>query len=230
MSENLAIHGGPRAIAETPAHVSRSAPAAPLVPEEEALVLEALRSGCLTRNGGTMVQRLEAEFAAKLGVEHAVACSSGTASVHLAIAALDLEPGDEVIVPPITDIGSHRARSCGRTPCRCSPMWIPRTLVLDPADVAPQDRPAHARHHGRAPGRAAVRHATRCGDRRAARPGADRGLLAGLLGGVRRQAGGHHRGPGLLQPAAEQAHHLRRRRPDGHLEPGLRAARAAVRR
>ena len=41
-----------------------------------------------------------------LGVAHAIACSSGTASVHLAVAALDLEPGDEVIVPPITDIGS----------------------------------------------------------------------------------------------------------------------------
>jgi len=74
--------------------------------EEERLVLEALRSGCLSRNGGTMVKRLESEFAAMLGVKHAVACSSGTASVHLAIAALDLEPGDEVIVPPITDIGS----------------------------------------------------------------------------------------------------------------------------
>ncbi len=74
--------------------------------EEERLVIEAIRSGCLSRNGGTMVKRLERDFADMLGVKYAVACSSGTASVHLAIAALDLEPGDEVIVPPITDIGS----------------------------------------------------------------------------------------------------------------------------
>ena len=74
--------------------------------EEETLLVEALRSGCLSRNGGRMVKGLEKDFAANLGVKHAVACSSGTACVHLALAALDLEPGDEVIVPPITDIGS----------------------------------------------------------------------------------------------------------------------------
>jgi dTDP-4-amino-4,6-dideoxygalactose transaminase len=102
--------------------------------EEENLVLRALRSGCLSRNGGTMVKRLEAEFAGMLGVPHCIACSSGTASVHLCIAALDLEPGDEVIVPPITDIGSI-------VPI----LWqnaIPvfadvdaYTMVLDPVDV-----------------------------------------------------------------------------------------------
>lgn len=75
-------------------------------PEEEALVLEALRSGCLSRNGGTMVKELERSFASALGMKHAVACSSGTSAVHLAVAALDINPGDEIIVPPITDIGS----------------------------------------------------------------------------------------------------------------------------
>lgn len=102
--------------------------------EEEAFVIEALRSGCLSRNGGTMVKRLEADFAAMLGMPHAIACSSGTASVHLAIAALDLDPGDEVIVPPITDIGSI-------VPIlwqNAIPVFAdvdPRTMVLDPAAV-----------------------------------------------------------------------------------------------
>jgi dTDP-4-amino-4,6-dideoxygalactose transaminase len=102
--------------------------------EEERLVIEALRSGCLSRNGGTMVKRLEAEFASMLGMPHAIACSSGTASVHLAVAALDLEPGDEVIVPPITDIGSI-------VPVlwqNAMPVFADvdaRTMVLDPADV-----------------------------------------------------------------------------------------------
>lgn len=74
--------------------------------EEDELVLEALHSGCLSRAGGVMVKRLEQEFSAMLDVPFAVACSSGTAAVHLCIAALNLEPGDEVIVPPITDIGT----------------------------------------------------------------------------------------------------------------------------
>ncbi len=102
--------------------------------EEERLVIEALRSGCLSRNGGTMVKRFEAEFASRLGLPHAIACSSGTASVHLAVAALDLEPGDEVIVPPITDIGSI-------VPVlwqNAMPVFAdvdPLTMVLDPVDV-----------------------------------------------------------------------------------------------
>ena len=104
-------------------------------PEEEALVVEALRSGCLSRNGGSQVKALEREFASALGLPHAVACSSGTSAVHLTLAALDLEPGDEVIVPPITDIGSILPI-----------LWqnaIPvfadvdsRTMLLDPASVA----------------------------------------------------------------------------------------------
>jgi dTDP-4-amino-4,6-dideoxygalactose transaminase len=74
--------------------------------EEEQLVLEALRSGCLSRTGGSMAKRLEQEFAAMLDLPFAIACSSGTAAVHLCISALGLEPGDEIIVPPITDIGT----------------------------------------------------------------------------------------------------------------------------
>ena len=133
MSETLAIHGGPRAVTEKlPTFLEKGGRT--FGAEEEALVLEALRSGCLSRNGGTMVNRLEAEFARTLGVEHAVACSSGTASVHLAVGALDLEPGDEVIVPPITDIGSLLPILWQNA----VPVFAdvdPRTLVLDPEDV-----------------------------------------------------------------------------------------------
>ena len=42
-----------------------------------------------------------------LALAHTVACSSGTAAVHLAVAALDPEPGDEFIVPPVTDMGTY---------------------------------------------------------------------------------------------------------------------------
>jgi dTDP-4-amino-4,6-dideoxygalactose transaminase len=105
MNDALAIHGGPPSISK-PLPNFLSTAGRTFGVEEEALVIEALRSGCLSRNGGTMVKGLERDFASALGVTHAVACSSGTASIHLAIAALDLEPGDEVIVPPITDIGT----------------------------------------------------------------------------------------------------------------------------
>ena len=103
--------------------------------EEERLVLEALRSGCLSRNGGTMVKRLETAFAGMLGVEHAVACSSGSAAVHLAVAALDLEPGDEVIVPPITDIGSI-APILWQNAVPVFADVDPATMVLDPESVS----------------------------------------------------------------------------------------------
>jgi len=131
--QTLAIDGGPKAVTDTlPSFLT--AEGRTFDGEEEDLVLEALRSGCLSRNGGRMVKGLEQDFAAAIGVKHAVACSSGTASVHLAVAALDLEPGDEVIVPPITDIGTILPVLWQNA----IPVFAdvdPLTLVLDPAEV-----------------------------------------------------------------------------------------------
>jgi dTDP-4-amino-4,6-dideoxygalactose transaminase len=74
--------------------------------EEITLVSEALRSGTLTSTRGRFVKELEARFAETIGVTHAHACASGTAAVHCAIAALDPEPGDEIVTSPITDMGA----------------------------------------------------------------------------------------------------------------------------
>lgn len=74
--------------------------------EEVANVSAAIRSGTLTSTKGAFVRELEQRFAAMLGVKHAFACSSGTAAVHCAIAALDPNPGDEIITTPITDMGA----------------------------------------------------------------------------------------------------------------------------
>lgn len=74
--------------------------------EEIERLAEVIRSGTLTSTKGTMVKALEHRFAARLGVGHAHACSSGTAAIHTAIAALDPEPGDEVVTSPITDMGA----------------------------------------------------------------------------------------------------------------------------
>src|SRR6266436_4225854 len=74
--------------------------------EEIALVAAAIRSGTLTSTKGTFVKTLERRFAELLGVEHAWACASGTAAVHTTIAAIDPEPGEEIITSPITDMGA----------------------------------------------------------------------------------------------------------------------------
>jgi dTDP-4-amino-4,6-dideoxygalactose transaminase len=65
-----------------------------------------IRSGVLTSTKGTQVAELERRFAEMLGLPWAVACSSGTAAVHAAIAGLDPEPGDEIVTTPITDMGA----------------------------------------------------------------------------------------------------------------------------
>lgn len=57
------------------------------------------------RYGGVEVDTYEREFAAHMGTKFATATSSGTASIHTAVTALNLSPGSEVICPPITDPG-----------------------------------------------------------------------------------------------------------------------------
>lgn len=74
--------------------------------EEIALVTEAIRSGTLTVTKGRFGKKLEADFAALAGSEHAHACASGSAAIHCAVAALDPEPGDEVVTTAITDMGA----------------------------------------------------------------------------------------------------------------------------
>ncbi len=74
--------------------------------EEIAAVTAALRSGTLTSTKGQFVRAFEQRFAEMLGVKHAFACASGSAAVHCAIAALDPDPGDEIITTPITDMGA----------------------------------------------------------------------------------------------------------------------------
>jgi len=73
-------------------------------PEEERLVLEVLRSGQLSL--GPMLERFEREFAAWLGVDDAIAVSSGTAALHLGVRANGWGPGDEVILSPFTFVAS----------------------------------------------------------------------------------------------------------------------------
>jgi UDP-4-amino-4,6-dideoxy-N-acetyl-beta-L-altrosamine transaminase len=81
---------------------------APLLPygrqtiedDDIAAVTEALRAEFLTT--GPTVERFERAFAEAVGARHAVACANGTAALHLAMLALDVQPGEAVIAPSIT--------------------------------------------------------------------------------------------------------------------------------
>lgn len=73
--------------------------------EEIEFVTEAIRSGVLTSTKGTFTKRFEEGFAKMIGSAHGYACSSGTAALHCAVAAVDPEPGDEIITTSITDMG-----------------------------------------------------------------------------------------------------------------------------
>jgi perosamine synthetase len=79
--------------------------------EELANVKEVLASGVLSGfiargfeafGGGRMVKRLEAAFCERFGAKYAIAVNSNTSGLHAAVAAIGIEPGDEVIVPPYT--------------------------------------------------------------------------------------------------------------------------------
>jgi dTDP-4-amino-4,6-dideoxygalactose transaminase len=75
------------------------------LPELE-LLAKCIHSGTLTSTKGSFTKTLEERFAATLGVRKAHACSSGTAAIHIAIAALDPNPGDEIVTTSITDMGA----------------------------------------------------------------------------------------------------------------------------
>lgn len=100
MIEPLAIDGG-RPTLPTPLALRD-----PFPPEALNLIAQAVGTGVLFGPTGPLTLRFEAEMAALTGTSHAITVSSGTAAVHTAIAALDPEPGSEVITAPITDAGS----------------------------------------------------------------------------------------------------------------------------
>lgn len=72
--------------------------------EVNAAVLEVLASGKYI--GGAAIESFEQDFARYVGTEFCVACNSGTDALYLALRALGVGPGDEVIVPPFTFIAT----------------------------------------------------------------------------------------------------------------------------
>jgi perosamine synthetase len=110
---------------------------------ERTLVKEVLDTGVLSNyvahhgpffNGGKMVKALEAEFAQRFGVRHAVSVNSATSGLHAAVAATLAGLGDEVIVPPY----SMSATATAVVMTNATPVFAdihPDTFCLDPDDV-----------------------------------------------------------------------------------------------
>ena len=118
--------------------------------EDLEAVAAVLRSGRL--RAGEQVEAFEREFAAHLGVRHAVAVSSGTAALHLAYLCAGIGPGDEVIVPSITFAASAAAVIyCGGTPVFAD-VCGPHDIGIDPEDAArritPRTKAICAVHYG----------------------------------------------------------------------------------
>lgn len=83
---------------------------------ERRYVLECLDENWIS-SAGPFVRRFEDAFAAASGCRFGVACSSGTAALHLALGAIGVAPGDEVIIPTFTMIATANAvRYLGATP------------------------------------------------------------------------------------------------------------------
>jgi len=113
--------------------------------EELDVIAEVIESGMLTM--GVRVPEFEAELARVCETRHAVAVSSGTAALHLAVLALGLEPGDEVIVPAYTFPATANVVALSGL----KPVLVdvdPATMNLDPAqvEVGPRTRAILAVH------------------------------------------------------------------------------------
>src|SRR5579883_1086985 len=140
---------------EPVSHVATDASTYPLIPitqpvvgdEEAQAAAEAVRSGWLTE--GARAAEFERAVAERVGMAHAVAMSSGTAALHVALLSAGLRPGDEVIVPSFGDISTVNAivyvgarpvfvdidsRSYNMAPMLIEPLITARTRAIVPVD------------------------------------------------------------------------------------------------
>ena len=103
MSEKLAIEGGPKAVTNKLVMWPQF--------DEKAIeaVVEVLRSGKINYWTGRKGMEFERKYAEWQGSRYAIAVSSGTAALHVALSALGIGPGDEVIVPSYTFIATSFA-------------------------------------------------------------------------------------------------------------------------
>lgn len=99
-AERLAIDGG------TPVRTAPFTPRKPFGQREIDLLTEAVESQTLFAPQSEMMRRFEATVSELYEMKYTVTATSGTAALHLAVGAVGLDPGDEVITAPITDMGT----------------------------------------------------------------------------------------------------------------------------
>src|SRR5215470_1838252 len=125
----LAIRGGIPAV--DPRHAVRW----PVIGDEERrAVLEVLDSGVLCGARSPQLKSLEAEFARFVGVRHCLATNSGTAALHMAVAASGVEPGDEIVTSAFT----YPATALAILHHNAVPVFVdidPKTFNMDPARI-----------------------------------------------------------------------------------------------
>ena len=104
-------------------------------------------------SAGSFIRDFEAKFAEACGARYGIACANGTVAIHLALATLGLEPGDEVIVPTFTMIATINAVAyCGATPVLvdCEPDYWQMDVAQVAAKITPRTKaiiPVHIYGH-----------------------------------------------------------------------------------
>lgn len=128
MKQNLAINGGPKSINKDFDW--------PIFDKTEIeAVADVVRSGKWGNpDCGDLVKEFENEFAAFCGTKYALTCVNGSVALRLALIAIGVRPGDEVIIPPYTFI----ATSTIVLEANCVPVFVdidPDTYNLDPSKI-----------------------------------------------------------------------------------------------
>jgi dTDP-4-amino-4,6-dideoxygalactose transaminase len=128
MKQNLAIYGGPKTI-------DKNFPWPVFDETEINSVVDIVRSGKWGNpDCGDLVKAFEDEFAAFCGTKYALTCVNGSVALRLALIAIGVKPGDEVIVPPYTFITT----SSIVLEANCVPVFVdidPDTYNLNPAKI-----------------------------------------------------------------------------------------------
>jgi perosamine synthetase len=126
---DLAIFGGTPVIA-----AGEIKPWPHVTDVDRAAVASVLADGRINEQRGVQSRLLAEEFAAYCGVDHGIATNSGTAALHMSVAALGVEPGDEVLVPAFT----FWASAAAVLHHNAIPVFVdidPRTFCIDPARI-----------------------------------------------------------------------------------------------
>ncbi len=138
---------------------------------EAKYVLQAIETNWIS-SAGHFIREFEARFAEFCGVRYGIACANGTVAMHLAMATLGLEPGDEVIIPTFTMIATANAV----TYCGAKPVLVdmePQYWQMDIDQVESKITPPHAGDRPGAHLRPPHRHGPAAGAGPEARPAGD---------------------------------------------------------